>query len=130
MKKYVSIFLLTIFLFSATEVHQFLKLPSLVEHFSEHKLQNTDISFFDFLYLHYMIANVYDADYDKDMKLPFKTCDHIGFTSPILLHAKQLFISNYVQLLIPTELASKIFEQPNFISSTYLSSIWQPPKFC
>jgi hypothetical protein len=69
-----------------------------------------------------------DKDYDKDMKLPFKSSGDcistiatafiplmapFSFTRPIEISVKKEFIS-----------------QNQFILSSYLSNIWQPPKSC
>jgi hypothetical protein len=73
LKKLFAISFLFIYLFSTTELHQLLKAPLLIEHFMEHREENKDITLWQFLYAHYAGDYVKDADYDKDMKLPFKT---------------------------------------------------------
>jgi hypothetical protein len=108
---------------SATEISQLFKLPKLIEHVSAHQL-----SLWDFLCMHYGQGNVFDTDYNEDMKLPFKMENNtVALTS-----------SNYypllstVNIIVPTEFTEKntyvVTEQ--FILSSYLSNIWQPPKSC
>lgn len=128
MKKSISIFLLTIYLISLTELNQLVKLPVLIEHFIEHKQKNTDLSLLEFLDMHYAHGDVKDADYDKDMKLPFKSYDGCISISTIA------FIPNTFEYLdakpVFTECKSYFFFTEKFLEASYLSSIWQPPKSC
>lgn len=73
MNKLITIFFLTSYLFSRTVLGQLVKLPAFVNHFKEHKTQNKDLTIWQFLCIHYAHGNVKDADYEEDMKLPFKT---------------------------------------------------------
>lgn len=50
---------------------QFYKLPVLIEHFKEHQ-QIRNLSFIDFLEMHYWGEDEKDNDADRDMQLPFK----------------------------------------------------------
>ena len=115
---------------ATTELYQLLKLPFLVEHFMEHKEQNKDITLLDFLSLHYANGDVKDADYEEDMKLPFKS------------HSNTI-TTNIVDAMASTVLKITIHPKPNFVelkviiiakeaifASSYHSNIWQPPKFC
>ncbi len=128
LKRTVSILLLLIFLTANTEAHQLLKLPMLVHHYIEHKKQNQKISFTDFLNMHYVMADDGDGDTAEDMQLPFKsdnTCGNvcgIGFISN----------SNYELIIKAISAENKLFNNHTveFISSAFLSSIWQPPKSC
>jgi hypothetical protein len=115
---------------ATTELYQLLKLPFLVEHFMEHQEQNKDITLLDFLYLHYANGDVKDADYEEDMKLPFKSHSNSVTTSivdvvantvlKITIHPKPNFV----------ELNVIIISEEAFFASSYHSNIWQPPKFC
>lgn len=128
MKKLTAIFFLTAYLFSATEAHQLLKLPVIFQHYAEHKKINKNITFLQFLDMHYMHGCPKDNDYQRDMQLPFKTAgDCIAAISPgfipailqpIMVHSVEI---SEVKLYIPQD-------QP--IPSSYLSRIWQPPKSC
>lgn len=115
---------------ATTELYQLLKLPVLIEHFMEHKAQNKNITLFEFLCLHYAHGDVRDADYEKDMKLPFKTHSNcfstniiavvVNLTPKITLPVKSNFAE--LKIIIPSEEIT--------FSSLYHSNIWQPPKFC
>lgn len=116
---------MTSYVFSATELSQLLKLPTLVTHYIEHKEQNQELSFWQFLCIHYAKGNVKYADYDKDMKLPFKTSDNFSnqltfcATTPLLIGNKPSYQPVKKDQQIPTD---------EKLISSYLSTIWQPPK--
>jgi hypothetical protein len=126
-KKITAIFFFSIYLLS-TEAHQLLRLPLIFEHFAEHQQENKQITILEFLKIHYLNAPVKDKDYDKDMQLPFKTSgDCISSISPA-------FVPVSVQYTVsePLEINSKktFFLKDQFILSSYLANIWQPPKSC
>ncbi len=75
MKKAFAIFLVSLYIFSFTETRELLKLPAFIEHYKEHKAENSHITLLGFITLHYLNGSQKDADYAKDMKLPFKTHD-------------------------------------------------------
>jgi hypothetical protein len=119
---------LAIYLLSSTQLKELLKLPLLVEHFMEHKELNAQMSFIDFLCVHYAEGNVKDADYEKDMRLPFKSAEnslssYLSFYLPAL-NFKQDLIVHFTE-------QKQSFPCYNFTySSAFLSSIWQPPRSC
>ncbi|WP_229208630.1 hypothetical protein [Dyadobacter luticola] len=63
---------MTIVILDTTSLYQVLKVPSLITHFVEHKALNHEISFMDFLSMHYWGDDLNDDDDEKDMQLPFK----------------------------------------------------------
>lgn len=126
LKKLFAISFLFIYLFSTTELHQLLKMPLLVEHFVEHKEENKDLNLWQFLKIHYAFGHVKDADYDKDMKLPFKSHDNcVSSVSNIYISLlEKVSIQKPLQLL-----EKKNFEtKDGFLLSSFLSNIWQPPR--
>lgn len=128
MKKVTAIFFFSVYLLSATEAQQLFKLPVMFAHFKEHKKENRSITFMRFLDIHYMHGSPKDKDYDRDMQLPFKTSgDCASAVSPA-------FVPMFVQHAAPAPIAlilknTAVF-QNQFLLSSYLASIWQPPKFC
>lgn len=52
-----------------------LKVPQLISHFVDHHKINAQISFIDFLEMHYLGNDLNDNDEEEDMKLPFKKID-------------------------------------------------------
>lgn len=125
LKRFLSISLLVLYLFTATECNQLLKFPVLLEHYSEHKEQNDRISFIDFLQMHYAGYDFNDNDQDRDMQLPFKshndwaTVNAETFPPPAAMVALRPCASASCKIITHHRL--------NFRSS-YLSAIWQPPK--
>ncbi|MBP7274287.1 MAG: hypothetical protein KA974_10615 [Saprospiraceae bacterium] len=125
MKRAVAILFLSIYLFATTHLGELLKFPLLIEHYYEHKAQDNSITFLGFLEMHYAHGNVKDADYDKDMKLPFKSINFdigkiVYYFQPQLSFTfkKPFFIAVHKQKFPRTSV---------HISSSYLDAIWQPP---
>jgi hypothetical protein len=110
-------------------VFEFLKLPMLVAHFIEHKKQNNNITFWGFLCMHYSNQNSNHTDYDKDdMKLPFKSHE----SCPIITFIAVVPEINTSILNKPIFFEAKSFVNyaDQFCTADFLSTIWQPPKFC
>lgn len=128
LKQLIAISFLSIYLLSTTEMYQLFKLPMLVEHFVEHKQENKDITLWDFLCMHYAHGIVKDADYDKDMKLPFKT--HDGCINMTITAFTPNNISTGITKPVIIENKSFPHYHEVFTASSFLSSIWQPPKAC
>lgn len=124
----MSIFILSIYLISITELSQLVKLPLLIEHFSEHKQKDGHMSLWKFLHMHYSQNKLNDADHEKDMKLPFKS--HDGCISSIV--SESVPSNNYFLVSKPVFSHSNSYSSytEQFLTSAYLTSIWQPPKSC
>lgn len=120
--------LLTAYLFSTTELHQLLKLPMVFEHFADHRKGNKNISFLQFLDMHYMHDSPKDKDYSDDMKLPFKTADNcVSMASPVVIpHLLNIFEIHIVN----TPVKEMYIPQDEMIPSSYLSRVWEPPRSC
>ena len=94
-------------MFSATELHQLIRLPQLVAHYHEHKSANPAISLLGFLQLHYTADHPMDNDEDDDTQLPFKTTDaisHVDFSLSIgrfNLHTQPEFSAAVNQITHP-----------------------------
>ncbi|TFF40686.1 hypothetical protein [Mucilaginibacter psychrotolerans] len=128
MKKFAAIFLLTAYLFSTTELHQLLRLPVVFEHFAAHQQKNKNISFLQFLDIHYMHGSPKDKDYSEDMKLPFKTADNCAsMVSPVVIPPVAHLLENHIVHIPEKEL---YIPKDELIPSSYLSRVWQPPKSC
>ena len=127
MKRIIALTFLSLYLISSTGLHQFLKLPALVEHFSEHQQKDKSITLWKFLCIHYAHETVKDGDYDKDSKLPFKTLDNCNSSNHIKLLPEQKLCFNTIILPSEEKVICKYY--PRFTNSTFLKSIWQPPKF-
>ncbi len=126
MKKIIAISFLFIYAFSTTELAQLVKLPLLIEHYQEHKKENNDITLLQFLAIHYTHGNVKDADYDKDMQLPFKT--HDGCINASIAAFVPFNFSTSVEKPCTTENKSYPTLKDKFLANSFLSNIWQPPR--
>lgn len=98
-----------------------LRVPLLVEHFTEHKKLVGDISFWEFLAMHYNSNVSHD---DDDNKLPFKDPAH-SFTAATLAIPIHKIILSDTQLIAEVSHISSY--QETFIAS-HLSDIFQPPR--
>lgn len=127
MKRGIAIFFLSAYLISLTELNQFVKLPLLVKHFIEHKEKDTSISFLKFLDMHYAHGDVKDADYDEDMKLPFKS--HDGCVNAAVVVFIPSHFSYSITKPLTSEKNSYSIHSEEDLNSSFPSSIWQPPKF-
>jgi hypothetical protein len=127
MKRIIALTFLTFFLISLTEVQQLLKLPILVEHFSEHHEKDTKITLWKFLCMHYSSETINDGDFEKDSKLPFKTIDTNSSSNQVIILNELKFCFNTI--LINSDKKKLIKYYPHFSNSTFSNYIWQPPKF-
>jgi hypothetical protein len=127
-KKLICIVFLGAYLISSTELRQLLKFPLLIQHYTEHKEQNKNLGLLQFLAMHYNDEDIIDLDYSKDQQLPFKSQG--GYTGAVLSVFEPI---PFYSLIPKVEIAlpvSHAVSNESFISSTFRSSIWQPPKAC
>lgn len=127
MKRHFSIFILTIYLFSFTEVKEVLKIPALIEHYQEHKSENKNISIIGFIALHYLSGSQKDSDYEKDMKLPFKAHE-ISSVSFAIQDLPKSFELNLAQTKKFFEEKNQNFHYAESFINPHLLSFFQPPE--
>ena len=125
MRKYIAIALVSIYVFSMTEVHQLLKMPLLVEHYLAHKDADKELSLLSFLEMHYLNGSHMDADSKHDMQLPFKNMQDNHPNVMVTLPNGYIFFETLPS--IKTD-GSIIVSKSQVLESNYLKSIWQPPK--
>lgn len=128
MKRFIAIFFLLVYVISLTEFNQLVKLPVLVEHFKEHKSKNKELTLLKFLAMHYADEQAGDADHDTDMKLPFKS--HEGCLNAMIEVYVPASTTHSITKPAPIGIKSYLPYSESFLNSSFLSSIWQPPKFC
>lgn len=126
MTKSVSILLLSFYLLTVVQVSELLKIPTMVEHYGEHQQGKPNISFWEFISLHYMQGEVYDDDYSKDMKLPFKSNCSVSMSSEVFVPSTLHF--NFNPVISIQEYKPQKFGYSFSFYPNYFSSIWQPPK--
>ncbi|MBS1637171.1 MAG: hypothetical protein JST26_14730 [Bacteroidetes bacterium] len=126
MKRLIAIFFVSSILFAQTELHQLAKLPVLVQHFFEHKAENKDLSLVSFLKMHYFNGDPKDKDYERDMKLPFKSNDcpqvmSVYFSAPA---------QNEFDIVLPVVSYNNLrIAYTDWIPGSHVNDIFQPPKF-
>ena len=120
----ITILFLSVYLFSSTELNQLLKLPLLYEHFQEHHQEDNSLSMLDFIVMHYSSNDVDRTDQD-DMRLPFKSPDGCFSASMFAYISQPLEFTQ--KFIFVTKEPINNYSYLEF-SSSYLNSIWQPPK--
>lgn len=121
MKRILGLSLLVLYINSYTELHEALRLPVLLEHYAEHKQQVKDMSFLEFLVMHYKTDVSHD---DQDNSLPFKDRGH-SFVSPAMaLPIPKIVLKEVAPLM---EVSHSSTYTKAYIPS-HLSDIFQPPR--
>jgi hypothetical protein len=115
---------MVIVILDTTSLCQVFKLSSLVQHFTEHKALNQQISFLDFLSMHYWGDDLDDNDDEKDMQLPFKKID--------LQHSAFLFVPVVTSFVFERRawLVDRDYcdYQPQGHYNSHLGSLFRPPQ--
>lgn len=126
-RKWFAILMIAVYAFANTELHQLLKLPVLTSHFMEHRSENPELTLVTFLYLHYILPQPKDKDYNRDMQLPFKTDVCSVFHVVVAPHSSPILFS--VKPPVYHERKYCAYQAP-FLYFTALNDIWQPPRIC
>jgi hypothetical protein len=125
-KKLSAIFLLSVYLLSATQLSELLKVNVLIAHYQETELKSGPVAFLDFLVMHYITDDGTSQDDDRDEQLPFKSHNSLVANS-----FPNFIINRNVEIaLAPIGTAERHFNDycNPFISSTYCQQVWNPPK--
>ncbi len=124
-RKGYSVIVLSLYLLSALHPGELAKLPHFYKHFLFHQRQDR-MNLWAFISHHYTNGNHKElADYDEDMKLPFKIPQNCIFlTGFFVLHPKIYKPSGPAEYY-PEPLAIPGKKKKN---SGFLDSIWQPPR--
>jgi hypothetical protein len=125
MKKAITLLLMSIYLFGTTEAYQVLKLPLLIEHYIKHKQEDPQLTLLGFLKLHYSGKTVFDADYQQDMRLPFKTQQNTSFFSAVNDIPQPMGIEVESPLLASTDY---MILDTRVDFSAFFHSVFQPPR--
>ena len=124
MNKKAAYIFLAIYLLGATELSQLLKIPLLIEHYTEHKLDNGNLSLLSFMYMHYVGDDGDTTDEQKDQNLPFKSA-HFEMQNTVVFSVfkyelPKIFV-NMIRSVWPVM-------QSNSLSSIALGSLFRPPR--
>jgi hypothetical protein len=107
-------------------VAEIFRLPSLIEHFAEHKMENKDISIAHFLWLHYMDASHEHSD-SRHEHLPLH-CHHLLIAESLLAAAPELCYFNTPSI---TAFAEKklLFGEDRLHLPAPIFGFFRPPQF-
>lgn len=109
------------YLCSTTEFHEALRLPLLFEHYAEHRSLVSDLTFFEFLAMHYKTDKAHD---DRDHQLPFKVPGHEFATQVVAIPVARISLQENNTFTHVSHLSP--YREAFFESQ--LSDIFQPPK--
>ena len=121
MRRKFSIGLLLLYLALFTEVPQVIRLPILVSHFIEHQELVHEMSFLQFLVMHYNTDTPHD---DTDMELPFKDCCNSVATTSFALPEQKITLTSQTIIKAPEFFCFNLA----FVPSSHLAEIFQPPR--
>ena len=126
MKKISAIFLLSIYLVSATQVAELLKVNVLIAHFHETEQKDGPLSFLQFLVMHYVTDDGTTKDDERDSQLPFKSHSSLaaGNTASFILN-------RVIEISITPVGADKrhFYNYPDpLINSNFCDQVWNPPR--
>jgi len=125
-RKIAAIILSAIYIFSSSTASEFFKLPKLINHYYDHRDENSSVTLSMFLVQHYYYEDGTDKDVEEDNKLPFKSAENANAPSLVSLTPPPLVAcaSN------PNKEISRDFGvyKKLFLPSRYLKNIWQPPR--
>lgn len=121
MLRLAAIGLFLIYLVSFTEFKEVLRLPLLVQHYGEHKDKSVEISFFEFLVMHYKTDEAHD---DRDNRLPFKDCNHSFIGQIVVLPIQKFSLDEQAEASATTYQFFYLQHEPKLIAA----DIFQPPK--
>ncbi len=121
MIRLAAIGLFLIYLISFTEFKEVLRLPLLVQHYGEHKAKTGELSFFEFLAMHYETDIAHD---DRDNRLPFKDCNHSFISQVVVLPIQKISLTDRTEINSPAYQCFYLLHEPKLIAS----DIFQPPK--
>lgn len=127
MKKIIAISFLFAFLCANTEMGQFLKLPNLIQHFSDHQEDNNgqNISLLDFIAIHFN-DNEHHSNQEKDNHhcLPCKTINQSINTVLAFENISEFSFRKPNTISVN----STVPFPPEFYNSDVFNCIWLPPK--
>jgi hypothetical protein len=120
-RRFLAIGMLVLHLGLFTEFDEVFRLPILVEHFIEHREKVPEISFLQFLAMHYKTDVAHDA---TDMELPFKDCSNSVAIPSFALPEQKVCLSAEIPAHTQVHFSTYI----SFVSSSALDEIFQPPR--
>lgn len=124
MRKALIISFAFIHLLGNTEFGQILRWPELFSHYFQHSRLNPEMSFLEFISMHYSGDDGTNADNDIDNKLP---CRDIGHNS-LALAFSPMVRTIAIENLPLTNSENKFFYSAISVPAGFEHSILQPPR--
>jgi hypothetical protein len=121
MKRLMATSLLFLYLTSFTEFSEILRLPILLEHYREHQSKVEDLSFMEFLTMHYETDVAHD---ETDNSLPFKGHDHSCCSATVILPIQKLALNEVTPNSAQAYSSYYLQHKP----ALRIAEIFQPPK--
>lgn len=128
MKQITAILLLLVYTCAGSTFQELRKAPVLVQHYLEHKTVNEQLSLANYLVIHYLSGSEKDADYPRDIQLPFKSPDFLSTATAVAFipaHFPELSFA----APLPEPLAYAVLDD-SLAPLRLPNAIWQPPQTC
>ena len=125
MYRKLSCYLLFIYIFANTDVLQLLKTGEFIVHYAQHKMEDSRMTFIDFINIHYFSGGVLDSDYAADMTLPFKKNDLTDYRLTDQFYHVIVHEIKHQVIIFPKEI---ITYHPTLCLLNFPTDIWQPPR--
>ncbi|MBB6611565.1 hypothetical protein H7F15_11000 [Pontibacter sp. Tf4] len=126
MKQFTAILLLLIYTCSGSTFQELRKAPVLVEHYLEHKILDEDLSLVEYVVIHYLSGSEKDADYTRDLQLPFRCADFLTTAFAIAFIPAHFLELSFLAPL-PEQLNYTVLKD-RFELLRLPTAIWQPPQ--
>lgn len=117
--------MLLVYMFCYSEVKQLLKIPTLIQHFNEHRTGDPSISFLQFIAIHYNGIFEKDADYQRDQQLPFRTSECLSSTVSVCELESMEIVLDPLYEQTETDFILRNDTDRSFITP---QDIFQPPR--
>lgn len=123
-KRFVLYILLIVEVLDVTALSEVFKIPILYQHFVEHKTLNQQLTFVDFMSMHYWGEDIKDDDDERDMQLPFKKID-LNLLHFLFIPTLKTFACSNKDVPIDTTYGQAL-SQVHF--NPVLDSLFRPPQ--
>ncbi len=127
--QYIIIFLLLVVITFPSRLYYYVvNIPSIIEHYEHHLMEHDEnLGFIEYIAIHTFDKAQHDKEHHEDEESPFNTnkntCSSVQLLSYLVV-TESFLPSPFTE----TKQRESLLKE-NFYTSSYLSSIWQPPKF-
>jgi|CXWL01.1.fsa_nt_gi hypothetical protein len=125
MRPALLIILASLVMTAGTELHQFFRIPVLINHYWHHRQENPSITLLEFLKLHYADNHPDDKDESEDAALPFKSAGALNHIDIPLIAGREILNKPYIDIAVtisirrcegvPCHRSFSIFRPPRFV---------------